>query len=126
MDQLHAEIAECDHKLTRYRTVLDGDGDSEMSSVMKWIAETERRRNTANAQLTSQQSKGELAPHQIKQLVADLRDIVSRLRQAAPQQKAEIYRELGVTLQSDHTANTVALHAQPRGVTVRVGGGLEL
>lgn len=103
--------------------MLDGDGDSEMSSVMKWIAETERRRNTANAQLTSQRSKGELAPHQIKQLVADLRDIVSLLRQAAPQQKAEIYRELGVTLQYDHTANTVALHAQPRGVTVRVGGG---
>jgi len=120
LDQLKAEIAECDRKLARYQAVLDGDGD--IVTVTKWIAETERRKNTAHAQLRSQRSDGELSADQIKQLVADLCDIVGVLRQAAPQQKAEIYRELGVSLRYDHTANSVTLHAQPRGVTVRVGG----
>ena len=120
IDQLHAEIAECDRKLARYQAVLDGDGD--IVSVTKWIADTERRKRTAQARLTSQRSNGDLGADEIKQLVADLCDIVGVLRKAPPPQKAEIYRELGVSLRYDHTANVVTLHAQPRGVTVRVGG----
>lgn len=121
IDQLHAEIADCDRKLARYRAVLDGDGD--IVSVTKWIADTERRKHTAHARLTSQRSNGDLSADDIKHLVADLCEIVGVLRKAAPEQKAEIYRELGVSLRYDHTANAVTLHAQPRGVTVRVGGG---
>ena len=51
-----------------------------------------------------------------------LRDIVGTLAAADPADKADLYRELGVTLRYD-PSGTIAVQAQPRGVTVRVGGG---
>ena len=51
-----------------------------------------------------------------------LRDIVSTLAAADPSDKADLYRELGVTLRYD-PSGTVAVKVQPREVTERVGGG---
>jgi hypothetical protein len=50
---------------------------------------------------------------------------VSTLADADPEDKAELYRELGVNLtySPDGRVNVQVL---PRGVSVRVGGGLEL
>ena len=50
-----------------------------------------------------------------------LRDIVAALAGAEPADKADLYKELGVTLRYD-PSGTVAVKVQPRGVTVRVGG----
>lgn len=51
-----------------------------------------------------------------------LQDIVSVLAEADPETKAQVYANLGVTL--EYTPNgMVAVQAHPRGVTVRVGGG---
>jgi len=58
----------------------------------------------------------------VKALVGALRDIVSTLAAADPTDKADLYRELGVSLRYD-TSGTVTVRAQPRGVKVRVGGG---
>ena len=53
-----------------------------------------------------------------------LRDIVAALAGAEAADKADLYKELGVTLRYD-PSGTVAVKVQPLGVTVRVGGGLE-
>jgi hypothetical protein len=63
-----------------------------------------------------------LSPNQVKALLESLRDIVGTLAAADPADKADLYRELGVTLRYD-PSGTVAVQAQPRGVSVRVGGG---
>ena len=48
--------------------------------------------------------------------------IVGMLADADPTEKADLYRELGVTLRYD-PSGTIAVQAPPRGVTIRVGGG---
>jgi len=60
--------------------------------------------------------------HQVKALVTGLHDIVAALAAADPTDKADLYKELGVTLRYD-PSGTVAVKVQPRGATVRVGGG---
>lgn len=86
--------------------IIDRDGD--IVAVTKWIIETERRKNSAQAQLTYQRARGEPSPDEIKQFLADPDDIVDVLRKAVPQQKAETYRELRVSLRYDHSSNAVA------------------
>lgn len=51
-----------------------------------------------------------------------LRDIVGVLAAADPEDKSELYAQLGVSLSYD-PAGTVTVQAHPRGVTVGVGGG---
>lgn len=63
-----------------------------------------------------------LSPNQAKALLESLRNIVGTLAAADPADKADLYRELGVTLRYD-TSGTVTVRAQPRGAEVRVGGG---
>ena len=68
--------------------------------------------------------RSSLTKNQVRALVAGLRDIVSTLADADPEDRAELYRELGVNLtySPDGRVNVQVL---PRGVNVRVGGGLE-
>ena len=65
---------------------------------------------------------GKLTKSQTRALVEALRDIVDVLADADPEDKAEAYAELGVSL-TYHTDGRVAVQALPRGVKVRVGGG---
>lgn len=51
-----------------------------------------------------------------------LRDVVAVLADAAPADKAELYRELGIEL-AYHADGRVAVEALPRGTAVGVGGG---
>jgi hypothetical protein len=60
---------------------------------------------------------------QVRALVSALRDIVEVLADAEPADKAQLNNELGVSLTYDPTG-TVHVQALPRGVQVRVGGGL--
>lgn len=65
---------------------------------------------------------GELTTDQVKILVRHLRDIVSVLADAAPSDKAELYRELGIEL-TYHADGRARVEALPRGTQGRVGGG---
>ena len=51
-----------------------------------------------------------------------MRDIVGVLAAADPEDKSELYAQLGISLSYGPTGN-VTVKAEPRGVTVRVGGG---
>jgi hypothetical protein len=92
-------------------------------AVAKWIAEVERERKTAQGQLCRVVPGGKLTKSQARALVEALHDIVEVLADADPQDKAELYAELGVSL-TYHTDGRVAVQALPRGVQVRVGGGV--
>lgn len=116
--QLRAGIAECDRKLAKYRALLDHDEAIEVAA--KWIAETQRERKALERQLGHQIPGGKLTTAQVEALA--LRDIVEVLATAEPADKAEVYRELGVSLTYDPNG-FIQVSALPRGVQVRVGGG---
>jgi len=85
------------------------------------ITEAQRERRGLEAELGQQVPGEQLSSNQVKALVHALRNIVDTLAAAEPADKADLYRELGVTLRYD-PSGTVTVQAQPRGVTVRVGG----
>ncbi len=119
-DKLRAGIADCDRRIAKYHQLLDHDVDPALAAA--WITEAQRERQGLEAQLGEQVSGEQLSSSQVKALVGALRDIVSALAAADPTDKADLYRELGVTLRYD-ASGTVTVRAQPRGVKVRVGGG---
>jgi hypothetical protein len=118
--QLRAAIADCDRKIRNYRQLLD-DEDS-VALAAQWIAETQRERRALERQLGQHIPGGELSAKEVNALVDALRDIVGVLAAADPADKSELYAQLGVSLSYDPTGN-VTVKAEPRGVTVRVGGG---
>jgi len=118
-DKLRAGIADCDRRIAKYHQLLDHDVDPAVAAA--WITEAQRERQGLEAQLGEQVSGEQLSSSQVKALVGALRDIVGALAAADPTDKADLYRELGVTLRYD-ASGTVTVRAQPRGVDVRVGG----
>lgn len=118
--QLRAAIADCDRKIRNYRQLLD-DEDS-VTLAAKWIAETQRERKALERQLGQHIPGGQLTAKEVRALVDALRDLVGVLAAADPKDKSELYAQLGVSLSYDPSGN-VTVRAEPRGVTVRVGGG---
>jgi len=120
LEGLRAAIAECDRKLTTYRSLLDQDGD--VAIAAQWITETQRERRTLEAQLGEEVPREAMTSSQVKALVKALRDIVDVLADADPKTKAEVYNDLGLKL--DYSPDgVVSVETRPRGVIVRVGGG---
>jgi site-specific DNA recombinase len=115
-----AGIAACDHRIAKYHQLLDNDVDPAL--VAAWITEAQRERRGIEAELSHEMPGKQLSVSQVKALVHALRDIVATLAAADPADKADLYRELGVSLRYD-PSGAVTVQAQPRGVKVRVGGG---
>lgn len=91
------KIAECDRKLGRYRAALDAGANP--VTVAGWIAETEAEK--ASYALVSR--KVETARHrmseaEIKAIVDQLADIARVIANADPDDKAEVFRQLGLQL----------------------------
>jgi hypothetical protein len=102
-------VSECDAKLARYRAALDAGGDPTV--IAAWIAETQAQRRRATAQ---RQQEAAAAPHvqpltadQIAAIFDELGDLVAALREAEPEDKLEVYRELGLQLIYDPHTHTV-------------------
>jgi len=118
-DVRESVIADCDRRIAKYHQLLDHDVDPALAA--SWITEAQRKRRGLEAQVGEQIPGEQLSSSQVKALVQALREIVGTLAAAEPTDKADLYRELRVTLRYD-TSGTVTVRAQPRGVTVRVGG----
>ena len=112
-------IDDCDRRLGQYQAVLDEGADAKV--VARWMAQVHRERANLQAQLGHTIPGGKLTSSQVRALVDALRDIVTVLAKADPQDKAELYGELGVNL-TYHPEGRVSVAMHPRGVNVRVGG----
>jgi hypothetical protein len=98
-------IADCDQHLARYRAALEAGTDPAL--VAQWTAEVTATRAAAQIRLrdTTAARPARMTPDEIKTLVASLGNLLTVLRDADPDDKAEVYRELGLrlTYQPGHT-----------------------
>ncbi len=122
-------IAECDAKLVRYRAALDAGADPAV--VAAWIADTQAQRQRALQQRAQPAQPapdeiGHLTEAQVIAIVDELGDMVTALRDAEPEHKLEVYRNLGLRLTYHPTTQTVRAEidlAAHRWDSVRVRGG---
>lgn len=91
-------IADCDAKLATHRAALEAGADP--SVVTQWIAETQARRVRAEAELraSSKGSGARMSRDEIARLVRSISDLAAVIQQAEADDKAEIYRQLGLRL----------------------------
>ncbi len=127
IDQARRVIADCDRKLTQHKAALEAGADP--ATVAGWMNNVQAERTAAQARLasthTSPQAGTRLTPEQIHQLVNTLGDLLTTLQQADPQDKAQVYRQLGLTLTYDHTNKTVLAEANTVDLVTVSEGGLE-
>jgi site-specific DNA recombinase len=96
-DALRQTIAECDNKISRYRTALEAGADAAL--VAGWIKETIAIKNAAAARLGLVPSKPtRTTEEEIKALVDALGGLLSLLQNADPHDRAEIYGRVGLQM----------------------------
>ncbi|MDI5969923.1 hypothetical protein POF50_011340 [Streptomyces sp. SL13] len=107
-------LEECDRKLSRHRAALEAGADPAL--VAQWSREVQAERAVAEAHLamigSQQTAGGRMGREQIRDVVAALGGLLNVLRKAAPEDKAEVYRELGLTLTYDHETQKVLAEVQ--------------
>jgi site-specific DNA recombinase len=95
-EQAARKIAECDAKLAQYRAALDA-GASPVT-VAGWIAETEAERASYEAGMRKAGPRPRMSEAEITAIVDKLADIARVRHDADPDDKAEIFRQLGLKL----------------------------
>jgi hypothetical protein len=96
-EDIARKIAECDRKLGQYRATLDAGANP--ATVATWIAETEAEK-TSYALVTRKPAatRRRMTEAEISAIVDKLADIARILADADPDDKAEIFHKLGLTL----------------------------
>jgi site-specific DNA recombinase len=89
-------IEECDDKLARYRAALEAGTDPTL--VARWPAEVQAQRAQALARSRHATGRRRMTTDEIQTLVEALGNIQTVLADADPQDKAEVYRQLGMQL----------------------------
>jgi site-specific DNA recombinase len=91
------KIAECDRKLAQYRATLDAGADP--ATVAGWIVETgAQKASYALVMRRPGTTRHRVTEAEIKAIVDKLADIARVLADADPDDKAEIFRKLGLKL----------------------------
>ncbi|MFI1203418.1 recombinase family protein [Streptomyces sp. NPDC020883] len=106
-----AVIADCDAKLAPHRAALEAGADPTV--ITQWIAETQATRARAEADLrtaTHGSQPRRMTRDEIARLIRSISDLAAAIRQADPEDKAEIYRQLSLTL--TYTPGHHTIHAQ--------------
>ena len=114
------KIADCDHRLAKYRQALDAGADAAV--VASWMAEVQGERLRAEQELGATVPGDKLTKEEVRKLVLQLKDIASVLALADPKLKAEVYAELGVRVSYDPHRRVIGVSVGPC-TTGRVGGG---
>jgi site-specific DNA recombinase len=111
-DETVRKIADCDAKLAQYRAALDAGANS--ATVAAWIAETEAERATYTlAMRRSEPRLRRMTAAEIKAIVDKLTDIARVLHEADPEDKGEIFRQLGLKLTYHPGRRLVQAEVQP-------------
>lgn len=123
-------IVDCDTKLATHRAALEAGADPAV--VTQWITETQARRARAEAELRASSTGAgtRMSRDEIARLVRSIKDLAAVVRQAEPQDKTEIYQQLGVRLTYNSGKHKVLAEMrldqhsrETRGLSVRVRGG---
>ncbi|GIE89748.1 recombinase family protein [Actinoplanes regularis] len=105
-DQVQKAIAACDGKLRQHRAALEAGADPVV--VTAWIAETQAERARLERQVADTPEPTRRMSHaEVGALVDSLGDIVTVLRRAHPEDKAEVYRRLNLRLTYHPETETV-------------------
>lgn len=97
-------VAECDRKLSRHRAALEAGADPAL--VTGWIAETQAERAAALRRTVP--PKGDrLTRRELEAAFVTLGEMARVVADAEPDDKADLYRELGVELVFDETRRKV-------------------
>jgi site-specific DNA recombinase len=94
--EIARKITECDWKLAQYRAALDAGATP--VTVATWIAETEAERATYSLAMNRPAARPRMSEAEIKAVADKLADVARVLRAADPDDKAEIFRQLGLRL----------------------------
>ncbi|MFI6326496.1 recombinase family protein [Nonomuraea sp. NPDC050556] len=107
-------VTECERKLAGYRAALDAGTDPVV--VAGWITETEAKRKVEQMRLDQATSKipKRLTEEEIAAMATRLGDLRRLLRSADPQDKADVYEQLGLRMTYDPGRKTVIARAQLR------------
>ena len=107
------KIAECDRRLAQYRAALDAGASP--ATVAAWIAETEaeRARYEVGLRKAPSAARPRMTEAEIKSIVDKLADIARVLRDADPNDKSEIFRQLGLRLTYHPGRRLVEAKIQP-------------
>jgi site-specific DNA recombinase len=106
------KIAECDRKLAQYRAALDAGASP--ATVAAWIAETEAEKAGYQITLRPPEAKHRrMSEAEIKAIVNRLGDLVRILASADPDDKSEIFRQLGLRLTYHPGREIVEAQVQP-------------
>jgi hypothetical protein len=122
-------VADCDAKLARYRAALDAGADPAV--VAGWTADTQTERQRALQQCAqpprpATDGIGHLTEEHIVTIVEELGNMITALRDADPEHKLEVYRNLGLHLTYIPQTQTVRARIDlgpHRWDSVRVRGG---
>jgi site-specific DNA recombinase len=108
-------IADADTKLARYRAALESGTDPAL--IATWTAEVTAAKTTAQAQLRSLTGRRRMTQDEIAAIVTAAGNVLAVLRDADPDDKAAIYRQLGLKLTYQPDTRTVLAEARPPAVT---------
>ncbi|MFD7898301.1 hypothetical protein [Streptomyces sp. NPDC059743] len=131
-ERIQQQLRECDTKLARYQAALDAGGDP--ATIVGWTNQVTAEKTKAQARLRAIPRKAASSKQDIKTLITGLGDIIAAIHGATPQEKAAVYRSLGiqgtyhpgkhqVRTEANLYPDLVTASASPRGVMVRVRGG---
>jgi hypothetical protein len=121
-DAARRTISDCDHRLGKYRQLLDEGADPKI--VAKWMGEVQDDRLDAETVLANLRPQQVLTVDDVRQMVDEVEDKVKMLAEADPEAKAALYSALGIRLTYDHQRKVIAVESQPRSWALdRVGGG---
>jgi hypothetical protein len=90
------KIADCDRRLVQYRAALDAGASP--ATVAAWIAETEAEKASCALVMRGSEPGPRMTEREIKSIVDKFADIAAVLTDADPDDKAEIFRQLGLRL----------------------------
>lgn len=128
LDAVRWELAALDQKLARHRAALEAGADPAL--VAEWMKEVQQERKLVAAQkaaLEADTAAGQrLSAEGIERLVESFGGLIEILQKADPENKLDVYRNLGLKLTYDHTTRTVLAETNPKppvGVVVVSGGG---
>lgn len=113
MTSLREEIGTCDQKLAQYRAALDSGADPGV--VGQWITETQTRKLAADARVRAatgtRPGPERMTREQIEATINAISDLMQALRDAATEDKAEIYAGLNLQLTYNPGERKVAIQA---------------